>query len=110
MAVLNNRPKDRLPRLRFNGNGTISVIDWGCADLKTVLVEIPGWRGRYLFTSPSVLMVACEECHAEIGEPCKKHQTADGYGSGTHWKRERAYQAKKKQEFCEHRAWVGDAQ
>lgn len=94
-----------MPRLRFNSDRTVSVVDWGCADMENVLVEVPSQRGRYLFTHPCVLVVPCPSCHAEIGEPCKKQQTGDGYGCMTHFPRRDLYKDAKLKGVCSFRAW-----
>ncbi|MBS0454016.1 MAG: hypothetical protein JSS14_22160 [Proteobacteria bacterium] len=50
-----------------------------------IFVAIPNERGRYVRTDASVAHVACPQCRATVGEPCKgRHGT---YNSGTHYGR-----------------------
>jgi ssDNA-binding Zn-finger/Zn-ribbon topoisomerase 1 len=46
-----------------------------------IFVGVPDERGRYLRTDKSVALVACPQCHAIKGEPCKSRH---GYMGGTH--------------------------
>lgn len=73
------------PRLSLRDDGSINVVDFGCVELdRTILIEIPGQRGRYLFTDASVAIVPCPSCKANIGEPCRSRFTCDHYNSTVH--------------------------
>lgn len=105
--MTNRRPKERPPRLRFNADGSVSVISWGCAESQNVLVELPSQRGRYIWCHPCVLVVACRYCDSEIGEPCQKQHTDDGYGAEAHCYRKDDYKTMTRNGgVCTHRAWV----
>jgi hypothetical protein len=59
----------------------ISLIAFEDRTAKFIFVRVPNEFGRYLRTDPCVAHVACERCHATIGEPCRH----DGkYVAATH--------------------------
>ena len=52
-----------------------------------VFVGVPDQVGRYLRTDRSVVLVACPQCRAMIGEPCKAGMRHEGYTGTTHYMR-----------------------
>jgi hypothetical protein len=65
----------------------ISLVAFEDRDPHFIFVAVPDQRGRYLRTDRSVAFVACPQCHAMVGEPCKS-RSGDGYSGTTHaWRR-----------------------
>ena len=61
----------------------ISLVAFEDRNPQFIFVAVPNERGRYLRTDRSVAQVACPQCRAIAGEPCKTGG-GDGYGSTTH--------------------------
>lgn len=61
----------------------ISLVAFEDRNPQFIFVAVPNERGRYLRTDRSVAQVACPQCRAIAGEPCKTG-SGDGYSSTTH--------------------------
>ena len=67
----------------------ISLVAFEDRNPHFIFVAVPDERGRYLRTDRSVALVACPQCQAIAGQPCRS-AGGDGYSALTHHRRRSA--------------------
>lgn len=67
----------------------VTLVAWGeRGPGRFIFVAVPDERGRYVRTDRSVAYVACPQCLAMVGEPCKRD--TGRYAGVTHHRRRTA--------------------
>lgn len=64
---------------------SIRLVAYESRNPAMIFVAVPNEVGRYVRTDRSVALVACPQCKAVAGEPCKSRGTR--YTGGTHYAR-----------------------